>query len=45
MSNIPDFDGGDDANFDHAGPLSAENSEELAVDFSNFNNGVVQSCW
>ena len=49
MSNIPDFDGGDDANFDHGGPLSAA-SEELAVDFSNFNNlaagepGVVNTC-
>ena len=49
MSNIPDFDGGDDANFDHGGPLSAA-STDLAVDFSNFNNlaagepGVVNTC-
>ena len=46
-SNV--VDGGNDANFDHGGPLSAGSTAEL-VDFSTFNNilagapGVVDTC-
>lgn len=47
INNVPNLDGGDDANFDFGGPLSA-GAEEYALDFSAFNPlgdpGVVNTC-
>jgi hypothetical protein len=47
INNVPNLDGGDDANFDSGGPL-ANGATDYALDFSEFNAlgtpGVVNTC-